>query len=68
MKDKINKVTEEITRFLACAEAWKKREMIEDSLQENQRYSRCYNTKEGGALRRASLDLSRALAEMRRYP
>jgi hypothetical protein len=29
--------------------------------------TRCYTTKEGGALRRASLDLSRALANMRKF-
>jgi hypothetical protein len=66
MREKLTKVTDEITRFLACAKAWNDREMAEELLKKKHD-TRCYNTKEGGALRRASLDLSRALANMRKW-
>ena len=52
----------EATRFLKAAKAWHER--MEIDLKDNLRF---LNTREGGALRRASMDLTRALAAMRKY-
>lgn len=51
--------SQEARRFLKAEKAWRDRIDLEDM--EHWRAS-----KEGGALRRASLDLTRALAELRK--
>ena len=60
--DKVNKINSAITeaqRFIQTAFAWKKRiEKDEDGL--------VWTSKEGGACKRASMDLSRSLTELRR--
>jgi len=54
----VKKAISEAKRFLDAAEAWEDR-CKEDKLA-------FLGSKEGGTLRRASLDLSRALSEMRK--
>ena len=55
----VNKAVEEAQRFLDAAEAWKKAEA--DKVK-----SYFAVPKESGACRRASMDLTRALAELRK--
>lgn len=55
----VNKAVEEARRFLKAAEAWKKSETDKVPTYAG-------NPKESGACRRASMDLTRALAELRR--
>lgn len=50
----------EAKRFIKAAEAWKKREA-----EERDGYT-VSGTREGGAMKRASLDLTMALAQMRK--
>ena len=57
----IKEAVHEATRFLKAANAWHDRQ-TEDLKND----SRCFNTAEGGSLRRASMDLTRALARMRK--
>ena len=59
---KVENVTAEIGRFIERA-----KEYIARIDKEAKFEYRCYTTKQGGALRRASLDLTRALAKMRKY-
>jgi hypothetical protein len=55
----VNHAIAEAKRFIQRAEAWKKAE--------NDRAQSYYNNpKESGAVRRASMDLTRALADMRK--
>lgn len=56
--EKVVEAIDEAKRFLRRAEAW------EERCKDNPYY---HPSKESGALRRASLDLTRALAEMRKY-
>jgi hypothetical protein len=59
MKEKnIKEAVLEAKRFLYRAEDW---------LALDNQYKCISGTKEGGALRRASLDLTRALTKMRKY-
>jgi len=58
---KLKKTLDEIARFQIAADAWLNR-LMEDEKNEFV----TYNSKQGGALRRASLDLTRTLAEFRR--
>ena len=60
----IYEVSQEVERFLRVAKLAGERLVHENTLPAGQR---AYSTKEVGALRRASLDLTRALAKMRRY-
>ena len=58
--DKVNKINSAITeaqRFVQTAFAWKKRIKKDGSV---------WTSKEGGACKRASMDLARALSELRR--
>lgn len=58
--DKVNKINAAITeaqRFIQTAFAWKKRIRADDSV---------WTSKEGAACKRASMDLTRALTELRR--
>lgn len=58
MKDTdVKEVVSEAKRFLARAQEW---------LKLDNQYKDITGTKEGGALRRASMDLTRALSKMRR--
>ena len=57
--DKVNKINQaimEAQRFVKTAFAWKKRIKEDGSV---------WTSKEGGACKRASMDLTRALAAMR---
>ena len=57
--DKVNKINSAITeaqRFVQTAFAWKKRIKEDDAV---------WTSKEGGACKRASMDLTRALTELR---
>jgi hypothetical protein len=56
-KIKIDKAIFEANRFIELAEVWKKRFAQEKYI---------YPSKENGACKRASLDLSRALSELRK--
>lgn len=56
-KEKIDAVLVEIERFQKAADAWNDR-LLKDP--------RIFSSKEGGALRRASMDLTRALTRMRK--
>lgn len=56
--EKIDIAVNEAARFIVRAKAWKKR-LRSDKYAE-------YGSKEGGAAKRSSLDLSRALADLRR--
>ena len=58
MKEKINNVIFEAKRFIKKAELWNKR-INED------KYALISGSKEGGAAKRASLDLTRALSNLR---
>lgn len=58
-KDKIDAAAAEAKRFL------KKYKEFHDAYA-NQKWHHSFGTKESGALRRASMDLTRALAEMRK--
>lgn len=55
----VTKTVEEARRFLTAANAWTNAEAVK-------KQSYYTNPKEAGALRRASMDLTRALAEMRK--
>ena len=53
----VKKAEREAVRFLKAVEAWRQRRKDCPEI---------YTTKEGGALHRASLDLTRALTKMRK--
>ena len=57
--DTVNEAITEARRFIQRAEAWKKVEAEKAKSYYN-------NPKESGAMRRASMDLTRALAKMRK--
>jgi len=56
--DNIDNAVDECRRFMQRADAWKKR--IKDD-----KFALISGTREGGAAKRASLDLSMALSELR---
>jgi len=58
MKDKIDDAMGECRRFMQRADEWKKRIKAD-------KYALISGTREGGAAKRASLDLSMALAKLR---
>lgn len=55
--DKVKSAVAEAKRFLKAAEAWRKA---------SEAHGYYYCPRESGALRRASMDLTRALADMRK--
>ena len=59
MKYKIDNAISECRRFLSRANDWKKRIKTD-------KYALLSGSREGGAAKRASLDLSRALADLRK--
>ena len=76
-KEALNHAVSEAERFLASVKAYKAREVKEREYRERMNekypghgyspdYASATGTKEAGSLRRASLDLSRALTELRK--
>jgi len=55
--ENVDKAISEALRFVKAARAYKERLKIEPTI--------IYGAREGGSMRRASLDLSRALADLR---